>query len=72
MNLVKVGNSWLNFDLVAMVKDLSREGPTNEQKLVRVHFLDGQRMDLVNCADALVAWMEENSAIPQNPEITTT
>jgi len=60
MTLVKLGSIVVNFDRVALVRDVS---PTpGGAKLVRLEFGEEHRIDVSTHAQELLDWIDQNAA----------
>jgi len=59
MNLIKLGTTYLNFDQVEVVRDLSPGG--GAPKLARVEFRRGHVLDIVAHAQELLDWLSAQS-----------
>jgi hypothetical protein len=61
MLMLRVGKLTLNLAQVTLIRDLAAPAP--QRGGLRIEFHDGQRIDIVNDAEAgaLRAWLAENS-----------
>ena len=63
MNLVRIGQMVLNFDLVARIDDLSSPGATSPGPYL-IDFCGKHPVYVIKDAPALQAWLAANQTIP--------
>lgn len=70
MTLINVGSLTINFDQVALVRDLSPD-PVNGPRLVRVEFAGGHAIDLTAHAAEVMSWVAQNSSTTAGGPVVT-
>ena len=60
MNLVRFGSIYINFDRVAVIRDLT-PGPSNGPRLLRLEFTEGHLIDVTAHATELQNWINAHS-----------
>ncbi|WP_152053636.1 hypothetical protein [Tautonia marina] len=68
MNLVRIGSIYVNFDRVAMIRNLTPD-PDDPQPLVRLEFGEGHHVDVTNHATELLQWVEQRMTDVTDPPV---
>lgn len=68
MNLVRIGSIYVNFDRVAMIRNLTPD-PEASETLIRLEFDQGHHVDVTTHATELLQWVEQRMTDVTDPPV---